>query len=72
MSKEKAAELTDNLNFRHTMAQHASRASTDLFCQIFFTGKHIDEEAYILRNKKNAIAVLVPRYGKFCKTFFLI
>ena len=63
VSKEKAAELTDNLNFRHTMAQHASRASTDLFCQIFFTGKHIDEEAYILRNKKNAIAVLVPRYG---------
>eukprot|EP00040_Diaphanoeca_grandis_P015316 m.77993 g.77993 ORF g.77993 m.77993 type:complete len:1019 (+) comp25067_c0_seq1:139-3195(+) len=63
VSKDKTEILCQNLNFRHTMAQHASRASTDLFCQIFFKDKHVDEEAYILRIRKNAISVLVPRYG---------
>jgi hypothetical protein len=30
VSKEKTADLCENINFRHTMAQRASRASNDL------------------------------------------
>jgi len=63
VDKDKTAKLTDNLNHRHTMAQHASRASTDLFSQIFFKNKVVDEEAFVLRVRKNAVTVLVPRYG---------
>ena len=63
VDKDKTAKLTDNLNHRHTMAQHASRASTDLFSQIFFKDKKVDEEAFVLRVRKNAVTVLVPRYG---------
>ena len=45
------------------MAQHASRASTDLHCQLFFKDRVQDEEAFVVRVRKNAISVLVPRYG---------
>jgi hypothetical protein len=137
VSKEKTADLCENINFRHTMAQRASRASNDLcvasppaslhvfpypnpsllilvrvvlaaspvtlslslslglrsvssldlnsacssgglecavhltkgstvlcrYCHILFTDKIVDEEGYVLRTRRNALTVLVPRYG---------
>ena len=63
MDRDKTEELCSNLNYRHTMAQHASRASTDMFAQIFFKDRVIDEEAFVLAVRKNAISVLVPRFG---------
>lgn len=63
LDKDAIAALADNLNHRNRMAQHASRASTDLHCQLFFKDRVQDEEAFVVRVRKNAISVLVPRYG---------
>eukprot|EP00038_Savillea_parva_P009841 m.186189 g.186189 ORF g.186189 m.186189 type:complete len:1044 (+) comp16690_c0_seq1:60-3191(+) len=63
VAKDKTSDLCENINFRHTMAQRASRASNDLYCHILFTGKVVDEEGYVLRTRRNAVTVLVPRYG---------
>lgn len=56
-------ELTENLNHRHTMAQHAGRASTGLHTLIFFRGKEVVEDAYIIKVRDNGVVVIVPRYG---------
>ena len=58
-------ELVDNLNLRHTMAQHAGRASVGLHTLIFFKGKQHEqhEDAYIIKVRENGVVVLVPRYG---------
>lgn len=46
------------------MAQYASRDSIDLHCQLFFQGKAIEEvEAFVLFVRKNALQVLIPKYG---------
>jgi len=34
-----------------------------LFYQIFFRGKIRDEEGYILYVRKNALQILIPKYG---------
>ena len=56
-------DLTDNLNHRHTLAQHAGRASVALHTLIFFRGKEREEEAHVIKVKENGVVVLVPRYG---------
>jgi len=58
-----ACELTDNLNQRHTLAQHAGRASVALHTLIFFRNKGAEEAAYIIKVRENGVVVLVPRYG---------
>ena len=42
-------DLTDNLNQRHTLGQHAGRASVALHTLIFFRGKSAEEPAYIIK-----------------------
>jgi len=56
-------DLTDNLNQRHTLAQHAGRASVALHTLIFFRNKEREEDAHIIKVKENGVVVLVPRYG---------
>ena len=56
-------DLTDNLNNRHTLAQHAGRASVALHTLIYFRGREREEEAHIIKVKENGVVVLVPRYG---------
>ncbi|KAB1267766.1 Exosome complex exonuclease RRP44 [Camelus dromedarius] len=69
--KHKLADLCKNLNFRHKMAQYAQRASVAFHTQLFFKSKGIvSEEAYILFVKKNAIVVLIPKYGLEGTVFF--
>ncbi|PFX23563.1 Exosome complex exonuclease RRP44 [Stylophora pistillata] len=64
LSKDKTQKLCNHLNFRHKMAQYASRDSIDLHCQLFFQGKAIEEvEAFVLFVRKNALQVLIPKYG---------
>eukprot|EP00039_Didymoeca_costata_P030881 m.31903 g.31903 ORF g.31903 m.31903 type:complete len:951 (-) comp8358_c0_seq3:35-2887(-) len=63
VNRDKTDALCQDLNYRHTMAQRASRASVDLYSCIFFKDKEIDTDAYILRVCKNAVTVLVPKYG---------
>uniref|UniRef100_A0ACB8FK79 Exosome catalytic subunit dis3 n=1 Tax=Sphaerodactylus townsendi TaxID=933632 RepID=A0ACB8FK79_9SAUR len=69
--KHKLAELCNNLNYRHKMAQYAQRASVAFHTQLFFKNKGVvNEEAYILFVRKNAIVVLIPKYGLEGTVFF--
>ncbi|XP_006903578.1 PREDICTED: exosome complex exonuclease RRP44-like [Elephantulus edwardii] len=53
------------------MAQYAQRASVAFHTQLFFKTKGIiSEEAYILFVRKNAIVVLIPKYGLEGTVFF--
>jgi exosome complex exonuclease DIS3/RRP44 len=51
------------LNYRHTMAQKASRSSAELYTHLFFKGKVLEEEAYIIRVMKNGVVALIPKFG---------
>lgn len=53
----------DTINYRHRMAQLVSRASTELYTQIFFYKKQICEDATIIAVRANGIRIIVPRYG---------
>uniref|UniRef100_A0A7S4N145 Ribosomal RNA-processing protein 44 n=1 Tax=Guillardia theta TaxID=55529 RepID=A0A7S4N145_GUITH len=57
------SEIADHINHRHRMAQFAGRASTELHAHVFFKNKVVEEEAYVMRLRKNGIVVLIPKYG---------
>ncbi|ESN99274.1 hypothetical protein HELRODRAFT_189048 [Helobdella robusta] len=63
LDKIKIQNVCKNLNFRHRMAQYAGRASVALHTQIFFKNRVLDEEGYVLFVRKNALQVLIPKYG---------
>ncbi|XP_011146134.1 exosome complex exonuclease RRP44 [Harpegnathos saltator] len=63
LDKKKNNLLCQNLNYRNRMAQYASRASVALHTHLFFRDKVQDEEGYILFVRKNALQVLIPKYG---------
>ncbi|TPX67862.1 hypothetical protein SpCBS45565_g03463 [Spizellomyces sp. 'palustris'] len=63
IDKVKLKELCDVLNYRHRMAQQASRSSVELFTNLFFKDKVVKEEGYVVRVMKNGFSVLIPRYG---------
>ncbi|XP_041376230.1 exosome complex exonuclease RRP44-like [Gigantopelta aegis] len=63
LDKHKTQSVCNNLNYRHKMAQYAGRASVNLHTQLFFKNRIQDEEGYILFVRKNALQVLIPRYG---------
>eukprot|EP01135_Chromosphaera_perkinsii_P003219 Nk52_evm26s238 gene=Nk52_evmTU26s238 len=63
LSGEKVSALCDNLNHRHRMAQYAARASVNLHTHLYFKGKVVVEEAYVLKVKKDAVVIIVPKYG---------
>ncbi|XP_048454363.1 exosome complex exonuclease RRP44 [Rhincodon typus] len=64
MDKHKQQALCNNLNYRHKMAQYSQRASVAFHTQLFFKSKGIvDEVGYVLFVKKNAIVVLIPKFG---------
>ncbi|KAI9002338.1 hypothetical protein BC832DRAFT_561272 [Gaertneriomyces semiglobifer] len=51
------------LNYRHRMAQQASRSSVELFTNLFFKDKVVKEEGYVIRVMKNGFSLLIPKYG---------
>ncbi|KAJ0178909.1 hypothetical protein K1T71_005684 [Dendrolimus kikuchii] len=60
----KAADaLCDNLNYRHRQAQYAGRASVALNTHILFRNRVEIESAVVLAVKRNALQVLIPKYG---------
>ncbi|KAJ3031722.1 UNVERIFIED_CONTAM: hypothetical protein HDU68_000657 [Siphonaria sp. JEL0065] len=63
VDKVKASELSDVLNFRHRNAQQASRSSVELFTNLFFKNKIIQEEGFVIRILKNGFSVIIPRFG---------
>jgi exosome complex exonuclease DIS3/RRP44 len=60
------SDVCDNLNYRNRMAQQAQRASIDFFSTLFFRGKTVIEDAYVIRMMKSSLIVLVPKYGMEC------
>ncbi|KFD47566.1 hypothetical protein M514_11567 [Trichuris suis] len=56
-------ELCQNLNHRHRMAQYAGRASILLNTHLFFKSRVEDLPGYVLFLRRNAIQVLIPKYG---------
>ncbi|CAH1267033.1 DIS3 [Branchiostoma lanceolatum] len=70
LDKYKSQALCNNLNFRHKMAQYAGRASVELHTQLFFKNKVTEEEGFVLFVRKNAVQVLIPKFG-FEGTIFL-
>ncbi|XP_064610549.1 exosome complex exonuclease RRP44-like [Liolophura sinensis] len=63
LDKRKSQSLCNNLNYRHKMAQYAGRSSVNLHTHLFFKTRKVDEEGYVLFVRKNAIQVLIPKYG---------
>uniref|UniRef100_A0A8C2GRP0 Exosome complex exonuclease RRP44 n=1 Tax=Cyprinus carpio TaxID=7962 RepID=A0A8C2GRP0_CYPCA len=71
MDKHKQSSLCNNLNYRHKMAQYAQRASVAFHTQLFFKNKGIiNEEGFILFVRKNAIIILIPKFGMEGTVFF--
>ncbi|ORY24609.1 RNB-domain-containing protein [Neocallimastix californiae] len=63
IDKMKIQKICDVLNFRHRMAQQASRSSVELFTNLYFKDRIVEEEGFIIRILKNGFVVLIPRYG---------
>ena len=63
MTKERMKEIGDNINHRHTMAQHAGRKSTQMYTMIFLKDKDVEVEGYVVKVKKNGIVCNIPQYG---------
>ncbi|KAJ1531623.1 hypothetical protein ONE63_000295 [Megalurothrips usitatus] len=63
LDKRKSHGLCHNLNYRNRMAQYAGRASVNLHTHLFFRNRVQDEEGYVLYVRKNALQVLIPKYG---------
>ncbi|KAG8452257.1 hypothetical protein GDO86_004164 [Hymenochirus boettgeri] len=69
--KHKLADICKNINFRHKMAQYSQRASVAFHTQLFFKNKgKLTEDGYILFVRKNAIVVLIPKFGLEGTVFF--
>ncbi|XP_053311384.1 exosome complex exonuclease RRP44 [Spea bombifrons] len=69
--KHKLSDICKNINYRHKMAQYSQRASVSYHTQLFFKNKGImSEEGYILFVRKNAIVVLIPKFGLEGTVFF--
>ncbi|KAJ1646715.1 exosome catalytic subunit dis3 [Coemansia asiatica] len=61
--KTKMSEQCDVLNHRHRMAQQAGRASVELYTNLFFKGKTVEEPGYVTQILQNGFSVLIPSYG---------
>lgn len=63
LDKTKNSLLCNNLNYRNRMAQYAGRASVALNTHLFFRNRMEEVEGYVLFVRKNALQILVPKYG---------
>jgi exosome complex exonuclease DIS3/RRP44 len=63
LDKTKNSLLCNNLNYRNRMAQYAGRASVALNTHLFFRNRTEEVEGYVLFVRKNALQILVPKYG---------
>ncbi|XP_008427489.1 exosome complex exonuclease RRP44 [Poecilia reticulata] len=71
MDKHKQSVLCNNLNYRHKMSQYAQRASVAFHTQLFFKTRGIlNEKGFVLFVRKNAIIVLIPKFGLEGTVFF--
>ncbi len=62
-SRSLQQEQCTHMNRRHKAAQHAQRASIQLYTQVFFRGKCSTEDGYVTSLSSDYITVFIPRYG---------
>ena len=65
LDKKTTQNVANNINYRHRMAQYASRASVNLHTPLFFKNKKRDETGYILFVKQNAVQVRTRKSFKW-------
>ena len=70
LDKHKMQQLCNHLNHRHKNVQHAARASVNLHTHLFFKSKDTVEEGFVLFVCKNALQILIPKYGLENPLFF--
>lgn len=70
LNKDATQRMCNHLNQRHKNAQYAARASINLHTHLFFKNRDSEEEAFVLFVKKNAIQVLIPKFGLESTMFF--
>ena len=65
LDKTSNSLLCNNLNYRNRMAQYAGKASVALNTHLFFRSRNKTEEVegYVLFVRKNALQILIPKYG---------
>ncbi len=63
LEKEKTQKMCNLLNRRHKNAQYAARASIALHTHLFFKNRGSIDDAFVLFVKKNALQVLIPKFG---------
>ncbi|PVU95866.1 hypothetical protein BB561_001545 [Smittium simulii] len=63
MTASTMSEQCNMLNKRHRMAQYASRASVELFTNLFFRNKVVIQDGYVTQILQNGFSVLIPQYG---------
>jgi len=63
MDKKKIKQTCDHINKKNRAAQYASRASVKLHTLLFFRGKTITKQAFIINVKKTSVTVIIPEYG---------
>lgn len=63
LDKRHTSALCNNLNYRNRMAQYAGRASVALNTHLFFSGRTQEEPGYVLFVRKNALQILIPKFG---------
>nr|XP_053627449.1 exosome complex exonuclease RRP44-like [Cherax quadricarinatus] len=64
LNPKKLADLSQHINYRHKMAQYASRGSAVITAIASLRGKVSEFDSYVLFLHKNAIQVLVPTIGQ--------
>ena len=57
LDKKATQSVANNINYRHRIAQYASRASVNLHTHIFFRNQRRDETGYVLFVRQNAVQV---------------
>ena len=60
------AEVVDNMNVRHTNAQMAGRASTELHTLVFFRGKETLADARVVKVQANGLQVRARCWLNYC------
>lgn len=56
-------ELCTHMNKRHRAAQHAQRASVNIYSVAYFKNNSIVEDAYVMEIADDNVRVIVPKYG---------
>ena len=70
LDKHHTQQLTNHLNHRHKMAQYAQRSSVSLHTHMYFKDKGTIEDGFVLFIRRNALQILIPKYGIESSLFF--